>query len=91
MKASFASRSLMMAPKPTIAHGRLARRLCDKMGWKGELIGGGFPDGTMVWVFAQSTWIGRDMQSLSELVALSIFIATLLIWAAILGGNLAIN
>jgi hypothetical protein len=31
------------------------------------------------------------MQSLSELVALSIFIATLLIWVAILGGNLAIG
>lgn len=36
------------------AHGRMARRLCDKMGWKGELIGGGFPDGSMVWVFADS-------------------------------------
>lgn len=37
-----------------VAHGMMARRLCDKMGWKGELIGGGFPDGTMVWVFADS-------------------------------------
>ena len=36
------------------AHAKVARALCDKMGWKGELIGGGFPDGTMVWVFAQS-------------------------------------
>jgi hypothetical protein len=31
------------------------------------------------------------MQSLTELIALSIFVATLLIWVAILGGNLAIN
>ena len=36
-------------------------------------------------------WEWRDMQSLTELVALSIFIATLLIWAAILGGNLAVG
>ena len=40
--------------KLTMAYGQMARRLCDKMGWKGELIGGGFPDGTMVWVFAHS-------------------------------------
>ena len=38
----------------TMAYGQMARRLCDKMGWKGELIGGGFPDGTRVWVFADS-------------------------------------
>jgi hypothetical protein len=36
------------------AHARGARALADKMGWKTELIGGGFPDGTMVWVFKTS-------------------------------------
>lgn len=35
-------------------HGYAARMLCNKMKWDGELIGGGFPDGTMVWVFADS-------------------------------------
>ncbi len=34
-------------------HARAARALCDKMGWKGELIGGGTKDG-MAWVFAKS-------------------------------------
>jgi hypothetical protein len=36
------------------AHAQIARALADKFGWKGELVGGGFPDGTMVWVFADS-------------------------------------
>lgn len=35
-------------------HERAARALADKMGRKCDLIGGGFPDGTMVWVFADS-------------------------------------
>jgi hypothetical protein len=35
-------------------HAYAARQLADKYGWNGELIGGGFPDGTMVWVFAES-------------------------------------
>lgn len=35
-------------------HAKGARALADKFGWQGELIGGGFPDGTMVWVFANS-------------------------------------
>jgi hypothetical protein len=35
-------------------HAYVARALCDKMGWNKPLIGGGFPDGTMVWVFAES-------------------------------------
>ena len=33
-------------------HANAARALADKFNWKGELIGGGFPDGSMVWVFA---------------------------------------
>jgi hypothetical protein len=36
------------------AHAKGARALADKMGWQGKLIGGGFPDGTMVWVFDNS-------------------------------------
>lgn len=35
------------------AHLFAARKLCDKMGWTGELIGGGTPDG-YCFVFAQS-------------------------------------
>lgn len=37
------------------AHALAARMLCNQYQWSGELIGGGFPDGTMVWVFAQSS------------------------------------
>ena len=36
------------------AHGYAARKLCEKMGWTKPLIGGGFPDGSMVWVFENS-------------------------------------
>ena len=36
------------------AHAKAARQLADKFNWRGELIGGSFPDGTMVWVFADS-------------------------------------
>ena len=32
-------------------HAKAARSLCDKMGWPYAMIGGGFPDGSMVWVF----------------------------------------
>lgn len=42
---------------PTKAHAKAARALCTKLGWDGpnyELVGGGFPDGTMVWVFTCS-------------------------------------
>lgn len=28
-----------------------ARALCNKLDWKGELVGGIFPDGSMAWVF----------------------------------------
>ena len=35
-------------------HAAAARALANKFGWTGELIGGGFPDGSMVWVFAQA-------------------------------------
>lgn len=35
-------------------HAFVARKLANSFGWKGVLIGGGFPDGTMVWVFANS-------------------------------------
>ena len=35
-------------------HAGAARALCNKMKWEGELIGGGFPSGNMVWVFAES-------------------------------------
>jgi hypothetical protein len=35
-------------------HAKAARQLADKFNWKSDLIGGGFPDGTMVWVFADS-------------------------------------
>ena len=35
-------------------HAKAARHLADKFNWKDRLIGGGFPDGTMVWVFASS-------------------------------------
>ena len=35
-------------------HANAARALANKFGWTGELIGGGFPDGSMVWVFAQA-------------------------------------
>lgn len=35
-------------------HAYVARQLADKFGWNKQLIGGGFPDGTMVWVFADS-------------------------------------
>lgn len=35
-------------------HAMAAKRLCEKMGWPTDLIGGGFPDGSMVWVFAKS-------------------------------------
>lgn len=31
-----------------------ALRLCEKMGWPLDMVGGGFPDGTMAWVFASS-------------------------------------
>jgi len=36
------------------AHALVARKLVNKMKWSGDLIGGGFPDGTMVWVFTNS-------------------------------------
>jgi hypothetical protein len=36
------------------AHAKAARTLCDKMNWNGAMIGDGFPDGSMVWVFADS-------------------------------------
>ena len=39
---------------PGDAHAKGARALADKMKWAGELIGGGFPDGSMVWCFADS-------------------------------------
>ena len=35
-------------------HAVAARTLADKYQWQGKLIGGGFPDGTMAWVFADS-------------------------------------
>ena len=35
-------------------HAKAARALCDKMNWTGALIGGGFEDGSMVWVFEDS-------------------------------------
>lgn len=31
-----------------------ADKLCEKMGWPRDMVGGGFPDGSMVWVFAAS-------------------------------------
>ncbi len=37
------------------AHAKGARALADKFGWTSKLIGGGFPDGTMVWVFVNSS------------------------------------
>ena len=32
-------------------HEYVARRLLERMGWQGAMVGGGFPDGSMVWVF----------------------------------------
>jgi hypothetical protein len=32
-----------------------ARKLCDKLGWKGELISGGLPNGDVVFVFADNS------------------------------------
>lgn len=37
-----------------VAHAMAARMLCKRMGWDADLIGGGFPDGSMVWVWASS-------------------------------------
>ena len=36
-------------------HAIAAQALCLKMRWRGELVGGGLPNGDMVWVFAEST------------------------------------
>lgn len=35
-------------------HAWAARKLCERMKWSTDLIGGGFPDNSMVWVFANS-------------------------------------
>lgn len=35
-------------------HAATAHTLANRYGWKGALIGSGFPDGNMVWVFADS-------------------------------------
>jgi len=35
-------------------HALAARKLCEKMDWYTDMIGGAFPDGSMVWVFAAS-------------------------------------
>lgn len=36
------------------AHALAAWTLCNKMGWPVDMVGGGFPDGSMVWVFSGS-------------------------------------
>jgi len=59
IKASTGEQSIIVSYSHDLTssdeHGRAARKLADKFKWKGELIGGGFPDGSMVWVFADTT------------------------------------
>lgn len=46
------------------AHKRAAEALCAKMGWTGDLIGGGLPNGDMAWVFVPGSWkVDRDTQA----------------------------
>ena len=58
IKASTGEQSIIVSYSHELTsdgeHGRAARMLADKYAWKGDLIGGGFPDGSMVWVFADS-------------------------------------
>lgn len=49
------ARTLDALPNVEACHGHVARLLCERYGWEGELIGGRFPDGSMCWVFADST------------------------------------
>jgi hypothetical protein len=35
-------------------HARAAKTLCEKMNWRGEMIGGGLHNGDMAWTFANS-------------------------------------
>lgn len=46
--------SIYQVPDGQEPHAWAARQLCNRFSWDGELIGGGFPDGSMAWVFADS-------------------------------------
>lgn len=51
---------------PVTNHQEAAKALATRLGWSGQWVSGGGPDGSIIWVLAHPIWGGVDAFHVSE-------------------------